>query len=97
MKSNFETTVVRVVGYDSIMTSATCPLESHFTVLEDLHTGEKYLYSGEVFEKDHRECQNQIGFRLPISTRTFPVSFRFTKPLSRYRRIGFVKIHNEWR
>lgn len=97
MKTNYETTVVRVIGNDSRTTSAMCPLESFFWVLEDVHTGEQYLYSGEAFEKDHRECQKQVGFRFNISTRTFPVSFRFTKPLGKYRRIGYVKIHNEWR
>ena len=94
---NEKTTVVRVIGEESWMTSPTCPLESSFMVLEDVHTGEQYLYSGEAFRKDHRECEKSIGFRLDISTRMFPISFRFTRPLARKRRIGYVKIHNEWR
>lgn len=96
--------VVKVMGFEDHQTSATCPFEHEFTRLVNVNDSrEQYLYSGEVFKEWHRDNDKALGFRTNITQYTFPISFRKTSETRtrmdglRMTRIGYVKIHNDWR
>lgn len=86
---------VKVTGIYSLPTSGTCPFETEFTELQDINTGKKYLYSGKVFTNFYAECRKTMGV-IPVDM-IFPIDFRITKQGARYDKIGWVKIHWEWR
>ena len=86
---------VKVTGIYSLPTSANCPFETEFTELQDINTGRKYLYSGKVFTNFYSDCRKAMGV-IPADM-TFPIDFKITKKGTRYDKIGWVKIHWEWR